>query len=374
MYSIELFAGTGGLTLGLKQAGYSAVALIERDQHCCAALRRNARLLGLEGTTAIVERDVREVDFRPYRGIDLVAGGPPCQPFSSGGQGGGQRDARDMFPEAIRAIRECRPRAFLLENVPGVLAPRHRDYLDHIVMQLRLPTVIAHPGESWSSHYTRLVHCLDHGVAVPLHYEVHVLQLNAADFGVAQTRKRVFIVGFRSDQAASWAAPVPTHKAPARRGRGPRTTPGVQVTMGERCMTGGLRPWRSIRDAVHDLPPFGTPEAEELEHWFQPGAKAYPGHTGSPYEGPSKTLKAGVHGVPGGENMIAFGNDLYRYMSTREAARVQGFPDNYRFDVAWSRALRLLGNAVPVTLAVVVAHAVAEALRTVEVKRHDKAA
>ena len=374
MYSIDAFAGTGALTLGLKQAGVIAAALIERDRHRCEALRSNARLLGLEGTTAILERDIREVDFRPYRGIDIVAGGPPCQPFSSGGQGRGQQDPRDMFPEAIRAVRECRPKAFLFENVPGVLAPRHRDYLDHIIMQLQLPTVTAHSGESWQSHAERLKACLDYGIAVPLQYEVHVLPLNAADFGVAQSRKRVFILGFRSDLAASWAAPVPTHERPPRRVKGVCATPGVQVTMGNTRKTGGLRPWRSIRDVVHDLPAFGTSEAEALEHRFRSGARPYPGHTGSPYDGPSKTLKAGVHGVPGGENMIAFGSEQYRYMSIREAARVQSFPDVYRFDLAWSRALRLLGNAVPVTLATVVAHSVAEVLRSADARRQDEAA
>ena len=373
MYSIELFAGAGGLTAGLKQAGFSSMALIERDPYCCTALRRNARTLGLEGTTAIIERDVREVDFRAYRGTDLVAGGPPCQPFSNGGHGGGERDPRDMFPEAIRAVRECRPRAFLLENVPGLMAPRHRDYRDYIIMQLRLPNIIARAGETWQSHLARLKACLEHGVAVPLHYEVHLLPLNAADFGVAQTRKRVFIVGFRMDLAVSWTCPVPTHGRPSVRKKAKRS-PGVQVTMNSALSSNGLRPWRTVQDVVHDLPAFDTPEADALEHRFQAGARPYPGHTGSSYNAPAKTLKAGVHGVPGGENMIAFDDGQYRYMSVREAARLQGFSDMYRFDVTWSRALRLLGNAVPVTLAAVVASAVAEALRTAQAERRDEAA
>lgn len=378
MNSIELFAGAGGLTLGLKQAGFSPEILVERDAHCGAALRRNARLLGLEGSTAILQRDVQTVDFRDYRDIDLLAGGPPCQPFSTAGRGSGQQDPRDMFPQIVRAVRECGPKAFLIENVPGLMAPRHREYRDYILMQLRYPEVIAHPGESWQSHLGRLEACLEHGVALPVHYDIHVLQLNAADYGVAQTRMRVFLIGFRSDLALSWIAPTATHENPSKLD-GRRTA--VAGTGAAAPVTRDRQPWLSIRDVVHDLPAFGTPEAEALEHRSREGARPYPGHTGSPYDMPSKALKAGVHGSPGGENMIDFGDGQYRYLSIREAARVQGFPDDYSFEgVSWSRALRLLGNAVPVPLASKVGIAVAAALRsdealaTDDTRRRDQAA
>ena len=88
-----------------------------------------------------------------------------------------------------------------------------------------------------------------------------------------------------------------------------------------------------------------------LDHKYQPGAKAYPGHTGSPIDEPSKALKAGVHGVPGGENMIRYPDGRVRYFTVREAARIQTFPDNYALHGAWSEAMRQLGNAVPVDLA-----------------------
>jgi DNA (cytosine-5)-methyltransferase 1 len=119
-----------------------------------------------------------------------------------------------------------------------------------------------------------------------------------------------------------------------------------------------------VRDAIQGLPtPRADRESKEFSnHRLNPGAKAYPGHTGSPLDLPSKTLKAGVHGVPGGENMIAFEDGKVRYLTVREAARIQTFPDLWHFEGAWSEAMRQLGNAVPVGLAEVVAKSVAAKL------------
>ena len=113
-------------------------------------------------------------------------------------------------------------------------------------------------------------------------------------------------------------------------------------------------PWRTVRDALVGLPdPERAPsEAKDfLNHRFQAGARSYPGHTGSPLDEPGKTLKAGVHGVPGGENMLARADGSVRYFSVRESARLQTFPDDYVFHGAWSEAMRQLGNAVPVKMA-----------------------
>ena len=124
MRSIELFSGAGGLALGLEQAGFETVALFERDPSACAALRHN------RPDWQIVEGDVREVDFSECGTIDLVAGGPPCQPFSMGGKARGYNDERDMFGEAVRAVRELRPNAFLFENVRGLLRPAFANYVE----------------------------------------------------------------------------------------------------------------------------------------------------------------------------------------------------------------------------------------------------
>ena len=124
----------------------------------------------------------------------------------------------------------------------------------------------------------------------------------------------------------------------------------------------------TLREAISDLPeprPYEDPP-DGLFHRMQPGARAYPGHTGSPLDLPAKTLKAGVHGVPGGENMIAFPNGLVRYFTVREAARVQTFPDTWRFTGSGSETMRQLGNAVPVRLAVTLPESIAARLGCAE--------
>jgi DNA (cytosine-5)-methyltransferase 1 len=123
--------------------------------------------------------------------------------------------------------------------------------------------------------------------------------------------------------------------------------------------------WQSVRDALRGVPdPETDPRAaaELLNHRFQPGARSYPGHTGSPLDEPAKTLKAGVHGVPGGENMLLRPNGSVRYFSVRESARLQTFPDDFLFHGSWTEAMRQLGNAVPVQLARVVGEDVARHL------------
>ena len=124
-------------------------------------------------------------------------------------------------------------------------------------------------------------------------------------------------------------------------------------------------PWRTTRDAIADLPDPTSPDtARVLNHRLQLGARSYPGHTGSVLDEPAKTLKAGVHGVPGGENMIALPNGKVRYLTVRESARLQTFPDDYKFHGSWTETMRQLGNAVPVALAQKVATSIREHLDT----------
>ena len=123
------------------------------------------------------------------------------------------------------------------------------------------------------------------------------------------------------------------------------------------------RPWRTVRDALHGLPdPEKRMGSPFHNHRFQPGAKSYPGHTGSPLDLPAKTLKAGDHGVPGGENMLVKENGEVRYFTVRESARIQTFPDGFVFHGTWTESMRQLGNAVPVGLAHIVGSSVAEKL------------
>ena len=123
LQSLELFTGAGGLALGTHAAGFRHVALLDWNRHACATLRENIRRDTVAGVSdwRVIEGDVRERDYTPFGSAQLVAGGPPCQPFSIGGRHRGMNDNRDMIPEFIRAIREIQPTAFLLENVKGLI-------------------------------------------------------------------------------------------------------------------------------------------------------------------------------------------------------------------------------------------------------------
>lgn len=374
MQAIELFAGAGGLGIGVSNAGFLPAMVVEWDRWCCDTIRENRsrHVAPVRHWPEPIEGDVRHVDFSRLQGhVELVTGGPPCQPFSLGGKHRAQDDARDMWPEAVRVVRETKPQAFIFENVKGLTRASFASYLAYIVHQLTYPELARKPAENWESHLARLErHHTGNRRRSGLSYRVVYRVLNAANYGVPQKRERVVFVGFRSDLGIEWSFPEETHSREAllwdqgkhgtyweRNGVASRgrlvAAAGMSVERPE------LLPWRTVRDAIGDLPdPERSPRAAAkfFNHRFQPGARAYPGHTGSPLDMPAKTLKAGVHGVPGGENMLVRPDGSVRYFSVRESARLQTFPDDYLFHGAWSEAMRQLGNAVPVELATIIAN------------------
>ncbi len=284
-----------------------------------------------------------------------------------------------MFPEAVRAVRELRPHAFIFENVKGLLRESFANYFEYVLLQLGCPSIVRKKGESWQSHRARLErhHTSKCGRS---EYNVVFQLLNSADYGVPQRRERVFIVGFRSDLDVQWTFPNGTHSEEtllrdkwetgqywerhniAKRSRPAphrvflaRRRPALEESGGHIAK----KPWATVRDAIADLPdPVRYPTNGIPNHVFSPGARSYFGHTGSPLDEPAKTLKAGDHGVPGGENMLAHPNGSVRYFTVREAARLQTFPDDFVFRGTWSANMRQLGNAVPCELARIVAASV----------------
>jgi DNA (cytosine-5)-methyltransferase 1 len=378
--TIELFAGGGGLALGLHEAGFSPVALVEHDEDSCRTLRENwMRKMALK--LQLFDKDVRNVDFREWQDrIELVSGGPPCQPFSIGGKHLGFRDERDMFPQAVRVVRAVRPKAFIFENVRGLLRKSFAKYFEYILLQLQYPEIVRSQDEIWSDHLSRLEEHHTSGVEKGLRYRVVFQKLNAADFGVPQHRERVAIVGFRWDIKEPWSFPPPTHTQDAleaakwmtgaywdehhiARARRPRPPLGIERRLARIVTAPIAERWRTVRDALVGLPDPQAPAASRIcNHKFQPGARQYTGHTGSELDSPGKTLKAGDHGVPGGENTVVFPDGSFRYFTVRESARLQTFPDWYVFPSSWTESMRQIGNAVPVTLARVVARSVAETL------------
>ncbi len=326
MKSLELFSGCGGLAKGLEMAGFRHQGFVEFNKWACASLRENFN------PALVHETDIRSFDFKSVGPVDLIAGGPPCQPFSLGGLAKANNDARDMFPQAIRAIHELRPKAFVFENVKGLLRKSFADYFEYIVLRLTYPDYGNDSSLDWREH----LKCLreqSYPFYQGLKYDVQFKLVNAVDYGVPQNRERVFIVGFRSDIGVTWKWPEET------------TTP------------------TTVAQALRGLPDPRTGNAP-VDHVFIPGAKSYAGHTGSDFDKPSKTIKAGAHGVPGGENMIRFPNGEVRYMTVHEAKLIQSFPPSYKICGSWGEALRQIGNAVPVKLAEAMGRQVFKALKS----------
>lgn len=388
MRAVELFAGVGGLAMGVSQAGFKSLAVVEWDKWACDTVRENQRrgYSPVDGWP-LREGDVRAVDWSEIpRDIELLAGGPPCQPFSMGGKHKAHDDTRDMFPATVQVVRTLQPKTFIVENVKGLTRSSFANYFEYIKLQLEFPEAPRLAAEEWFDHLLRLqvekTSGRMHGTA--LTYNVTATLVNAADYGVPQKRERVFIVGTRSDLSIDWRFPDPTHSEDAliyskwvtgeywdRHGLA-RPTPPVKLVSRIKSLASKppkTMPWRTVRDALSDLPDPKSPEAAKIrDHKFQGGAKVYVGHTGSPLDQPAKTIKAGDHGVPGGENMMVLADGSVRYFTVRETARIQTFPDDYVFHGSWGETMRQLGNAVPVALGRAVATSVAEALRATEHK------
>jgi DNA (cytosine-5)-methyltransferase 1 len=358
--SVELFSGCGGLALGIARAGFNHQLLIERNADAFETVKANAQ----RGVEHVVDwnyqqLDVRNVDWTAYRGIDVVAGGPPCQPFGIGGKALGPDDERDMWPEAVRAIREAQPVAFAFENVFGMLRERFESYVAWVKACLERPNHPRRATESHEEHLKRLSR-------LPKVYEVVIQSVNAAEFGAPQNRRRILFLGVRAD--AGYLPPLLKRTHTRERllydqyvkttyweqhglkaeGRKPLLHPDTSLVgrLSHLLVPPvGIR-WATVRDAIHGL---GEPNGKN-GHVLQDGARSYEGHTGSPLDLPAKALKAGDHGVPGGENMLVREDGTVRYFTMRESARLMGLPDDYIFPRSWTESMRQMGNAVPVQL------------------------
>ena len=358
--SAELFSGCGGLALGMSRAGFTHSVMAELDSAAVETAQHNKKR-GLEHVASwpVEQKDVREIDWLALADrLTVISGGPPCQPFGIGGKKRGHADARDMWPEAIRSIREARPKGFLFENVRNLAGPRFKSYLDWIASSLRHPSIKRRAGEEHAEHLKRLHR------AKKEEYSVAWQVVNAADFGAPQIRFRVLIFGLAAQLGVSARLMQPTHSRDRllwdqyvtgeyweRHGLKRRTPRGydeaIVTALREQSQPPSGLPWVTTRDALFGL---GEPSGEN-NHVLQKGARSYAGHTGSPLDMPAKALKAGDHGVPGGENMMVKDDGKVRYFTVREAARLVGLPDDYLFPASWSESMRQLGNAVPAQLA-----------------------
>lgn len=368
--SLELFSGAGGLATGISQAGAAHVAFIELNKHACATLRKNYK------PSLVHHIDIKQVDFLKFGKVDLIAGGPPCQPFSLGGKHKGNLDDRDLFPYATKAISACLPKAFIFENVKGLLRSSFHQYFEYIILRLTYPEEIIHNKQTWEDHLLTLQKIHASSKYNRIKYNVNYKLINAANYGIPQQRERVVIVGIRDDLDIKWSFPSKTHSLDAllwsqyvsqsywdkhrieRVNIDNLSSQMANRAKNLRSIYGFIppqkQPWQTVRDAIGNLPFPDKNGTFDREHVLREGARIYPGHTGSYIDLPAKAIKAGVHGVPGGENMMRFQNGSVRYFTTYEAKKIQTFPNDYRITGSWTEAMRQIGNAVPVNLSYII--------------------
>jgi DNA (cytosine-5)-methyltransferase 1 len=306
---VEICAGAGGQALGLEQAGFAHAAAVELDADACETLRRNRG-----DDWKIIEDDVANIDGHAFTGIDLLAGGVPCPPFSIAGRQLGRDDERDLFPEALRLVAEIKPRAVLLENVRGLGTGRFSAYRAHVLGQLK-----------------------------DLGYQAWWQLINASEHGVPQLRPRFVLVAM----AAPWAAAF----------RWPRPVPEPSATVGQTLadlMSEGGWPGAAAWVA----------RADQIAPTIVGGSKKH----GGPDLGPTRARAAwralGVDGLgvaadPPGSGFPA--GQLPK-LTVRMVARLQGFPDTWEFSGRKTAAYRQVGNAFPPPVARALGVALAAAL------------
>ncbi|MGC9386065.1 MAG: DNA cytosine methyltransferase [Hydrogenovibrio sp.] len=296
---VEICAGAGGQAIGLERAGFEPEALIEIEAPCCSTLREN------RPSWNVIEGDVKEFDGSKFRGVDLLAGGVPCPPFSKAGKQLGKHDERDLFPEALRLVNEIKPKVVMLENVRGFLDAVFEDYRLNLKRQLEKMGYIA----EW-----RL--------------------LNASDFGVSQLRPRVVIVAVKKDFSHSFLWPETNNQNPKT----------VGELLKDKMSANG---WGGVEQWIK--------QADDIAPTIVGGSKKH----GGPDLGPTRAKKAwatlGVDGM--GIAYEAPSKDFIGMprLTVEMVARIQGFPDDWHFIGKKTPAYRQVGNAFPPP----VAHAVA---------------
>lgn len=288
---VEICAGAGGQAIGLDMAGFEHLALVEYEPEYCDVLRAN------RPDWNVICCDVHNFDGRPYRGIDLLAGGVPCPPFSVASKQLGAGDDRDLFPEAIRLIGEIQPRAVMLENVRGFLDPKFDEYRRHI-----LDAIAA------------------------LGYRVDIKLLHASDYGVPQLRPRIVIVGIRNDETSRFFYPSPLAEPPPTVGQTLRSLMGANG-------------WKGLDKWVAG--------AGKIAPTLVGGSKKH----GGPDLGPVRARRAwaelGVDGLGVANEAPAADFQGTPKLTKEMMALIQGFPPNWHFGRKKTSACRMIGNAFP---------------------------
>jgi DNA (cytosine-5)-methyltransferase 1 len=304
---LEICAGAGGQSIGLESAGFDHLAAVEIDPDACETLRLN------RPDWDVLEVDVREIDGADYSGVDLLAGGVPCPPFSIAGNRLGADDERDLFPEALRLVDEAKPRAVMLENVKGLATGRFDNYRVDIEDQLR-----------------------------DLKYEPRWQVLNASEFGVPQLRPRFILVALRADDLANFGWPAA------------EATP---LTVGE-----ALRKMMGAEGWEHAAA--WAKAARGIGPTLVGGSRKHGGPDLGPTRARADWARLGVDGRSLADQPPQPGDPLTDPMpklTLQMAARIQGFPADWQFAGRKTAAYRQIGNAFPPPVAEAVGKQIVEA-------------
>lgn len=311
--SIEICAGAGGQALGLSQADFKHLRLVDNDKHCCATLEAHRPWRDVVRRAELQE--FRAVEFRGA--VDLLAGGVPCPPFSRAGKQLGADDERDLFPEALRIAAECEPRAIMLENVRGLLSAKFEPY------RRRLRKRLENTGAGYWSEWKLL---------------------NASEFGVPQLRPRAILVAIRKDLAETFAWPGDEEK------KAPKT---VGQTLAREMASGG---WPGAEAWVW--------KANDIAPTLVGGSKKHGGPDLGPTQARKRWAELGVDGrVLGAEPPPEDWGDRPPNLTVRMAAMLQGFPADWPFSGLKTAQYRQVGNAFPPPVAAAIGRAIYRCLQ-----------
>lgn len=307
--SIEICAGAGGQALGLEQAGFDHLALVEIEPLACRTLKANRPAWN------VIEGDVKAFSAKEYKNIDLLAGGVPCPPFSKAGKQLGHLDERDLFPEALRLIKESHPKAVLLENVRGLLDDKFTDYRLQILAELK-----------------------------SLGYKSDWQLLQASDHGVSQLRPRAILVAMKEEYFPFFKWPKKDKKRPATVGN---------LLYAEMSSLGWVRAEEWKR------------EANDIAPTLVGGSKKHGGADLGPTRAKQAWAALGVdaHGLA---DQPPANGIIRPKLTLKMTALIQGFPEDWVFEGKKTPAYRQVGNAFPPPVARAVGESIIKAIREYE--------
>jgi len=310
--SIEICAGAGGQAIGLEQAGFDHVALVEIEQIACDTLHLN------RPNWNVIRQDVKDFTAKKYKSIDLFAGGVPCPPFSIAGKQLGKDDERDLFPEALRLIKECKPKAVMLENVRGLLDIKFKEYRRHILNEL-----------------------------YKMGYQCDWRLVNASDYGVSQLRPRAILVALKKEYFDYFEWPSKSEIPPLTVG---------ELLYDEMASLGweNVDSWRK--------------SANSIAPTIVGGSKKHGGADLGPTRAKQSWALLGVDGKGLADAPPLNGSKAMPRLTLKMTALIQGFPKDWEFAGKKTPAYRQVGNAFPPPVAKAIGMSIKKALKSYDSK------